>query len=336
MILNVVLISFISYSLLLSCNGRCARATNFAEATQDQTSARANTLLDDADDIQRQLDNEARDRIKYGRPKTIWVFHFPTQFPDINLVERATRPPRKVKFLRRGKKGQKKAETLKEWSYKDQRTWPKIFPDCGGRSQSPVDVPYHGLVGARAGRKLVFKNYDVKPDAMKFINDGNRVTLIAKWKNNTRPYIYGGAAHSRRYVFHSLTLHWPSEHTVGGLQYPIESQVMHLSAEYNSMEEALQGSVSDPLAFLAVSTLYRYSNHTQEGLNDLIKTAVASTTIDGCLTPKPLSHFSPPFKEYACYQGSMTAPPCTEAVLWLIRGRTLPVTRVCINSLAFI
>lgn len=43
---------------------------------QDQTSPRTNTLFDDADDIQRQLDNEARDRLKFGRVNFTFVTHF--------------------------------------------------------------------------------------------------------------------------------------------------------------------------------------------------------------------------------------------------------------------
>ncbi|VVD04685.1 unnamed protein product, partial [Leptidea sinapis] len=59
-------------------------------ASQDQTTGRANTLLDDADDIQKQLDNEVRDRLKY-RPITGWVLstpiHYPTSHPQSGLVK---------------------------------------------------------------------------------------------------------------------------------------------------------------------------------------------------------------------------------------------------------
>ncbi|XP_073942430.1 carbonic anhydrase 1-like isoform X2 [Choristoneura fumiferana] len=60
----------------------------YGSCSQDQTSQRVNTLRDDADDIQRQLDNEARDRIKYGRAKTIWVLHFPTRLPIRSTLTR--------------------------------------------------------------------------------------------------------------------------------------------------------------------------------------------------------------------------------------------------------
>ena len=40
--------------------------------TQDGTTTRPNTLSDDADDIQRQLDNEARDRMILGKVNFLW------------------------------------------------------------------------------------------------------------------------------------------------------------------------------------------------------------------------------------------------------------------------
>ncbi|RVE51994.1 hypothetical protein evm_003272 [Chilo suppressalis] len=58
MIFNVVILNLIWSFVLDEISVACGQ--------QDQTSARANTLLDDADDLQKQLDNEARDRIKFS------------------------------------------------------------------------------------------------------------------------------------------------------------------------------------------------------------------------------------------------------------------------------
>lgn len=83
------------------------------------------------------------------------------------------------------------------------------------------------------------------------------VTLYGDWPKNERPIIYGGAAHSRCYVFHSMTLHWPSEHAIGGLQFPLETQALYVSSAYGSLEQALNTSLSDPLALLSVATMYK-------------------------------------------------------------------------------
>ncbi|XP_026737426.1 carbonic anhydrase 1-like isoform X2 [Trichoplusia ni] len=342
----------------------CIQSTGYSAQSQDQTSSRTNTLFDDADDIQRQLDNEARDRIKFGRvsfiankgrrmhvfnslqPKTIWVFHFPTHYPDHNSImnhveQQVVRYPREYSAAEKKTDDEDYDESMitpplpsSEWDYNNQAKWIKHFPDCGGKSQSPVDLPITGLIKARGARNLLFQNYDVEPKSMLLENDGKRVVLSGEWKSEQRPLIYGGAAHSRRYLFHSMALHLPSEHTVGGLQYPLESQALYVSAEYKGVEEALEASPSDPQAFLAVANLYKYSNHTHKGIEEILSSAksLSNNSKNVSLSAKCLSHFNPPFKEYACYQGSMTVPPCTESVLWLIRGRALSIMRETVEA----
>ncbi|CAG4917018.1 unnamed protein product [Colias eurytheme] len=297
--------------------------------TQDQTTSRPNTLLDDADDIQRQLDNEVRDRLQYGQPKTIWVFHLPTQFPEIltsplNLVKRF-HIMSKGKYKDHNINKDRKGPMFKRWSYKDQHKWFQNFPECNGRSQSPINIPTKGLIEAKHSRSLIFANYDLRPHSynLRYIED--RFILFGLWDPDRWPMVYGGAAHSRRYLFHSMSLRWPSEHRIEGVQCPLETQVLHISAEYRTMGDAIAAAPRDRLAFLGIVNLFMYQNRTQRGIKEMIiamKTRRFNSTI-----PLPLSYFNPPFKKYACYQGSLTAPPCTEAVLWLIRAKSLPITR---------
>ncbi|XP_046963283.1 carbonic anhydrase 3-like [Vanessa cardui] len=289
--------------------------------TQDQTTTRPNTLNDDADDIQKQLDNEARDKMVYGKPKTVWIFRLPTQFP-LGTTKSMSRNSRKLNIF------QSRAKTkmsLPEDS--NQNEWYKIYPHCGGYSQSPVDLPAASVVKVKGSRNLCFINYDTIPHQLTLYKSGQRVILYGEWDHDLQPLVYGGAAHSRRYVFHSMILHWPSEHRIGGFQYPMETQVIHISAEFKSLDEALEASLRDPQAVLGIANLYKYQNHTEQGLATLLDVACKSRGINASVTPQYLSFFNPPLKQYACYQGSLTAPPCTESVLWMVRGTALAVTR---------
>ncbi|XP_050343843.1 carbonic anhydrase 3-like [Nymphalis io] len=318
----IIKISVVIFSVL-SANSR--------SGTQDQTTTRPNTLNDDADDIQRQLDNEARDKMAYGKPKTVWIFHLPSQFPPAS-TKSLSRSSRKINiFLKNAKMTTKMPENTslipKEWCYEEQKEWYKSYPLCGGRSQSPVELPAVGLVTVKGKHPLCFINYDAVPRHLTLNKNGQRVILYGEWEHEHQPLVYGGAAYSRRYAFHSMTLHWPSEHKIRGFQYPMESQVIHISAEFKTLDEALAASLRDPQAVLGIANLYKYKNHTQRGLAELLNVAYKSRGINASVTPRILSYFNPPLKQYACYQGSLTVPPCTESVLWLIRGRALPVTR---------
>ncbi|XP_047528947.1 carbonic anhydrase 3-like [Vanessa atalanta] len=299
--------------------------------TQDQTTTRPNTLNDDADDIQRQLDNEARDKMVYGKPKTVWIFRLPTQFP-LGTTKSLSRNSRKLKIFQNRAKPKTNLpdnSTLipNEWCYKNQNEWYKKYPHCGRHSQSPVDLPAVRVLKVKGSRNLCFINYDVIPRHLTLNKSGQRVILYGEWEQERQPLVYGGAAHSRRYVFHSMILHWPSEHRIGGFQYPMESQVIHISAEFKSLDEALAASLRDPQAVLGIANLYKYKNYTQQGLAKLLNVAYKSRGINASVTPLYLSYFNPPLKQYACYQGSLTVPPCTESVLWMVRGTALSVTR---------
>ncbi|KAF9800806.1 hypothetical protein SFRURICE_007514 [Spodoptera frugiperda] len=287
--------------------------------------------------------------VRLLKPKTIWVFHFPTHFPDRNSLdeeppEDQIRCPRDLILRKKPREeveyDEKAAMDLMTpppmalyWDYTTQAKWTTAFPDCGGKSQSPVDLPVAGLIKARGARSLLFQNYDVEAQKMTLMNDGKRVMLFGEWKSEQRPLIYGGAAHSRRYLFHSLTLHMPAEHTVGGLQYPVETQAFYVSAEYRDLEHALEASPSDPQAFLAVANMYKYSNYSHKGLIEILKVSKSVRYRNVTIKKKPLSYFNPPFKEYVCYQGSMSTPPCTESVLWLVRGRALSVMREAVEEI---
>ncbi|VVD04684.1 unnamed protein product, partial [Leptidea sinapis] len=157
--------------------------------------------------------------------------------------------------------------------------------------------------------------------------------IFGHWDVRYRPSVFGGAANRRRYHFHSLILHTPSEHRIGGLQYPIETQLLHVAAEYTNITDAIAASTRDPQAILGLANLFKIDNTTLSGIKEMLKVVTGLRLLHISLPVQSLNAFNPPFREYVSYQGSLTYPPCTEAVLWVVRARALTITRKALNSI---
>lgn len=84
-----------------------------------------------------------------------------------------------------------------------QQTWDKLYPDCAGKFQSPVDLPVTGLIKVHGQRPLVFCNYAEVPLSMTMYFDGNRCEynhttkltniikyLLRSWRKENRVYSY--------------------------------------------------------------------------------------------------------------------------------------------------
>lgn len=95
----------------------------------------------------------------------------------------------------------------------------------------------------------------------------------------------------------------PSEHYVDGAPYPMEAQFFHKAAD---------GAVS------IVSVMFKVGAHNPliEGIWQNVPQVGSSKDVSGVeINPSDLM---PEDKSFFIYQGSLTAPPCTEGVTWYV------------------
>jgi carbonic anhydrase len=196
------------------------------------------------------------------------------------------------------KKGVKKSSAAKTaWSY-DGKTgpeqWSKISPEYStcesGRSQSPIDINstiHAALKPIRAIQKFAAKESAIVDQALQVdFKKGNMMVID-----------------SAPFQLKHLILRTPSEHTIEGKGFPLEAQWLH---------EDAKGEV------VFVSVLFKEDKKSNAALDKLLAQLPNSAKPVALNTRILPSDIIPQDKRYFRYTGSMTTPPCTEGVRWVI------------------
>jgi len=109
--------------------------------------------------------------------------------------------------------------------------------------------------------------------------------------------------HDRRFEARQLHFHSPSEHTVAGESFAMEMHIVHSDEDGNLAVVGILFRTGDenPILQQIWSFMPEKSGQTIE-------------------EPVPFeeSDLLPPTREYYLYNGSLTTPPCSEGVLWVV------------------
>ncbi|SHN42401.1 carbonic anhydrase [Duganella sacchari] len=183
------------------------------------------------------------------------------------------------------------------WSYEGETgpaNWGKINPawaKCGtGNRQSPIDI--------RDGMKVDLEQitFDYHPSSFNVTDNGRTVQVMVGSGN----FITVG---NRMYELIQFHFHRPSEERVNGKGYEMVMHLVHKDGEGRLAVLALllERGKSQPV----IQTVW--NNLPLEKYD----TAAPSSLLD----PMELL---PARRDYFTYMGSLTTPPCTEGVLWLV------------------
>jgi carbonic anhydrase len=199
------------------------------------------------------------------------------------------------------------------WSYDGSggpEAWARLNPEfakCGtGQRQSPIDI--------RGGIKVDLDpvQFDYKPVAFGVLDNGHTVQVNVASGNAIE-------VHGRRYDLVQFHFHRPSEERIDGRQFDMVAHLVHKDAEGR-------------LAVVAV-LLDRGSAHAvvQQVWNNL--PLEKGEQLDA-RTPIDLSALLPADKRYYTYMGSLTTPPCSEGVLWMVMQQPVTISQSQINIFA--
>jgi carbonic anhydrase len=191
------------------------------------------------------------------------------------------------------------------WDYEGSagpQAWGRLKPEfatcASGKRQSPIDI--------RDGIKVELDalQFSYKPGGFRVIDNGHTVQVNVDAGN--RIVVQG-----RQFELLQFHFHRPSEERIDGRRFDMVVHLVHKDAEGR-------------LAVVAV-LLESGSAHAvvQSVWNNLPlekgEEVAAQTTLDpGALVPAERSYFT--------YMGSLTTPPCSEGVLWMVLKNPVPIS----------
>ena len=199
------------------------------------------------------------------------------------------------------------------WSYDGPggpEAWGRLRPEyakCGsGTRQSPIDIR-DGLQV-----KLDPVQFDYRPSRFGVIDNGHTVQVNVAAGNVIE--VMG-----RRFELQHVQFHRPSEVRIAGRQFEMDLHLVHKDAD------GRQAVVAVPLERGAAQPAV------QAVWNNLPLEKGEEQAAQSALDPLQLL---PADRGYYTYMGSMTTPPCSEGVLWMVMKTPLPVSEQQIGIFA--
>ncbi|XP_040027877.1 carbonic anhydrase-related protein isoform X2 [Gasterosteus aculeatus] len=216
------------------------------------------------------------------------------------------------------------------WGYEEGVEWGLHFPSANGEYQSPINLNSReaeydpSLLDAGLS-----PNYVVCREC-EVINDGHTVRIILKSKS----VVSGGPLPSdHEYELHEVRFHWGkenqrgSEHTVNFKAFPMELHLIHWNSTlFNTLEDALgkKNGVLTIALFVQIGKEHLGLKAVTEVLQDL--QYKGKNKIIPCFNPNTLLP-DPLLRDYWVYEGSLTTPPCSERVTWILYRYPLTISQ---------
>ncbi|XP_029928273.1 carbonic anhydrase 14 isoform X3 [Myripristis murdjan] len=218
------------------------------------------------------------------------------------------------------------------WTYTGlvgQSEWSEYFPDCGGTSQSPVDVVTTQTKydpSLKPVTPLGYSQHGNNPFTI--YNNGHTVVIeLPDWMGlGGLPWLFTAV---------QMHLHWGSggpshggsEHTINGLSADAELHVVHYNSElYTDLSAAMTQRNGLAVLGILIETGEEANPAFDNILNYLSRVRHADQKVSipafdiQLLLPEDLGR-------YYRYNGSLTTPPCHQSVLWTLFHQRVQISK---------
>jgi carbonic anhydrase len=210
-----------------------------------------------------------------------------------------------------------RAQWKTQWSYEGANGpehWGDMDPDYAacktGKEQSPIDI--------RNARKaeLPAIRFEYKSGPLKIINNGHVAVRVNYSPGNGNFLIVG----DKRYELTQFHFHRPSEEYIHGRPYDMVAHFMHEASDGKVAAVAVLMRAGSANA--TIQQLWEYMPKTEGKEQEIAGVEVNPAG----LLPRDLAYYT--------YVGSLTAPPCTEGVTWLVLKTPVDISAEEISAFA--
>lgn len=174
-----------------------------------------------------------------------------------------------------------------------------------GANQSPIDLE------ADVAADLPELVFDYHSSSVDVVNNGHTI------QQNMKPGSFLRIPELKReFELKQFHFHSPSEHTIGGHSFAMEVHFVHSNPEG---------------ALAVVGVMFREGEE-----NPVLSQLWSFMPEEGMTTQQPIgieqTGLLPPTREYFAYAGSLTTPPCSEGVRWVVLKAPIEASKEQIDT----
>ncbi|MDN4495124.1 carbonic anhydrase family protein [Ureibacillus aquaedulcis] len=203
-----------------------------------------------------------------------------------------------------------------DWSYNDEsgpEYWAELDPAnlacVNGSEQSPVNIEFSQV---KADKELEDIGIRYEPTAFSLVNNGHTVQANATTESSSL------VVEGNEYKLAQFHFHTPSEHQFNGQNYDMELHLVHKNS-------------NGDLAVLGLMIQEGRENDKLAAVWDVLPKEETEKAIS-VEEPIDLEALLPQDQTSFHYNGSLTTPPCTEEVKWIIFEQPIDMSKEQIQS----
>lgn len=181
-------------------------------------------------------------------------------------------------------------------------TWATLSDDyalCGsGESQSPIDIEQSS---ASAGSDTIAFNYG--DTSFEIEDTGHSIEFLDETESNSITF------DDQEYKLDQIHFHNESENTIDGQHYPLEAHFVHSDEDGKNLVISVMFEVGDENIAIG-ENFEKVGEETEFNPSTLL----------------------PDGSDYYTFTGSLTTPPCTEDVTWVVYDQPMTISEQQLDS----